>query len=359
MGALFFGYQRYGQNQESIIPYPFTFSHRLNKELEITAPIIIIGDTMAERLSLFKKRLAEKISKNLSKPIEIQSLALNGENIHRTLQKLKNLNKVPLITIYLGQMDQNYEYIFSSRYLDKINKNFSYLKDPRIHTALMIFPFLSRLLYHPIKYVQLNETLAKDQNNYDDTEYQKRQSVSFTLYQYGLEELFQYFKKRNSLIIPITTPINLSMPPNKSCYGSFTGNAKDELKKINEIANKEDYKLAYNLAKELALINPYNSKINYTYAQILKKLNYYKEAQEYGELARVYDCSNNGANPVYNAILKKQASKFGYQYLDFHQLLVDESTSNHVFLDETYPQDFYFEKIIDALARKIKLRLKL
>ena len=165
--------------------------------------------------------------------------------------------------------------------------------------------------------------------------------------------------KRNGLIIPLTTPINLSILPKKSCYGSYTDDAKEEVKNINALLLKKDYKAAYGIAHELALLNPSNATINFLYANVLHKLNRFNEAQKYAELAVAYDCQNMGANPVYNAILRKLSLKHGFDYLDFHKLLVDESQSNFVFLDETYPQDFYMEKVIDALAIRIKNRLKL
>ena len=129
---------------------------------------------MAQRLASFKNRLAEKISVNLSKPIEIETLAEKGENIHRTLQKIKSLAQPPLIIIYLGNTDQSFEYTFDTKMLLKIQENFTLYKNDYIQTALMIEPRLSRLLYNPINYVELSEKIFEDQNKYDDQEYQKR-----------------------------------------------------------------------------------------------------------------------------------------------------------------------------------------
>ena len=131
-----------------------------------------------------------------------------------------------------------------------------------------------------------------------------------------------------------------------------------ELDGKNRFEN-EDFKNAFNLGKELVLTNPYHSKINYLYSRVLFKLNKYDEALKYGEFAKVYDCANYGANPVYNSILRSVATEARYEFLDFHTFLADESSSNFVFIEEIYPQDVYLKKIIDALARKIKKRLRL
>ena len=353
------GFKRYKANQASIIPYPFKITKQTYSSISSTAPILIVGDSMGKRLTMFKDRLAAQISKNLSSPIKIDSLAHEGDNIHRTLKKLESLKKTPLIIIYIGNQDETYEYLFESKYLKKITENFKLYQNDYIKTALMIAPTLSRVIYEPIKYVWLGEKIDKDETSYDDQEFQKRTAMHYTLYQEGIYQLFDYVKKRNALIIPLTTPINLKRSPRKSCYGSFTADAKTQVKSLIELIKSKDFKSAYNLSNELALTNPYNSKINYLHSKVLRKLNQFKKAQKYAELSHVYDCAHTGANPVYNSILKKASSKYRYEYLDFHQQLVDESQDNYVFLDETYPQDVFFEQIVDALAYKIKKRLKL
>lgn len=353
-----FVYERYNSNKTTIAPYPFRFAQNVQSEIE-GAPIIIIGDTMGTRLASFKKRLQDKISIELSKPIKIVNLAQNGENIHRTVKKIKSLTKPPLIIIYIGQMDQSFEYIFKTKSLIKINQNFKFYKDDRVKTALMVFPILSRFLYHPIDEIELGPTIVKDESKYEDDIFQKRAAVNFTLFQSGINDLFYYVKKKNSLIFSLTTPINLSIKPTKSCYGSITGDGEEQSNELVRLIKDKDFKAAYNLGKELVLTNPYNAKINFLYGVTLKELRMFKKAQKFQELAKVYDCANYGANPIYNSIIKKKGKEFQFEVLDFHQLLVDESQSNYVFLDEIYPQDYYLEKVIDALALKIKKRLRL
>lgn len=351
-------FKRYESNKTTIIPYPFRFESRPIQNLE-EAPIVIIGDSMAKRLSTFKDLLSQKLSENLSKPIKIVSYAKSGENIHRTVRKLRSLPKPPLIIIYIGHMDQADEFLFRTKDLNKINKNFKLYQDDRVRSALMIYPQISRFIYTPIDEIILKPSIVKDEKNYQDIAFQKRTALHYTLYQAGLKELFNYAQKRNSLIIPLTTPINLKLAPKKVCYGAATGDASEQIQQLLELIENEDFKNAFNLGKELVLTNPYHSKINYLYSRVLFKLNKYDEALKYGEFAKVYDCANYGANPVYNSILRSVATEARYEFLDFHKFLADESSSNFVFIEEIYPQDVYLKKIIDALARKIKKRLRL
>ncbi|MBT4790083.1 MAG: tetratricopeptide repeat protein [Halobacteriovoraceae bacterium] len=350
---------RISHNEVSLTPYPYIFTSKTYNDLSNNAPIVIIGDKLATRLATFKQRLSEKLSINLSKPIKIVDLTQEGQGVHRSLKKLKSLNKLPLIIIFMSNTDEQFEYLFHTQSLKNINHNFKLFSDDKIKTTLMIFPFLSKLIYEPISRVVLSELPKQDLNKYSDPEKQLRAAANFELYRAHLDELFSYTQKRNSLIIPITTPLNLKIPPTQSCYGSLVMEDKPQLKKLKQLIAKEDYKASYNEALELVMTNPSNAQILYLYAKSLRKLGKFAEAQKYGELAIAFDCGNTRGSPVYNSILRKISRTYGYNFFDFHQLLTDESQSNFVFIDDIYPQDYYLEKVVDTLAFKIKKRLKL
>ncbi|MFT6633468.1 MAG: hypothetical protein ACJAS4_003438 [Bacteriovoracaceae bacterium] len=341
------------------MPLPFYFQESAYSDLTVEAPILIIGDRMGEKLASFKKLLAEKLSINLSKPIKIETIANEGDNIHRTLQKIKMLKRVPLIIIYIGSTDQSYEKIFHTKNIRKIQKNIKLFENDYIRTSLMVVPELSKLIYWPFDYIELSAKVNKDEEKYSDQVYQLRTALNYKFYEYGLDEFFNMAKKRNSLIIPITTPLNLKTPPKKSCYGSLSENANDGLDRLKELIKKKDYKAAFNLSNDLALLNPSNAQIQFLHGQVLFKLNKFSDAQKFNEYSIAYDCENQRGNPVYNAILRKIAKKNSISYLDYHQMLVDESNNNYTFFDEIYPQDFYLEKIIDIISKKIQKRLRL
>ncbi len=357
--ALFLIYQiRIKQNTTSITPYPFHYPQNLYANTKITAPILIVGDSLAVRLASFKKRLSRKLSLGFERPIKIQSLATQGENIHRTVIKIKNLTKTPPVIIYLGNKDYNFEKLYASDSIENIKYNFQLYENETLRTLLMIFPSISRLVYRPINKLQLTQQIKPDETEYTDPIYQKRQEINFKLYQAALEEFFTFTKKQNSLVIPVTTPINLKIPPNKSCYGSFSGDAT-EIQTLQSLVDKKDFKSAYQVSRQLVLLYPANAVIQYLYSQVLTKLNRHNEAQEHAQLAIAYDCHNDRPNPIYNVILKESAKNYKYNYLDFHQFLTDESINNPTFIDETYPQDFYMQSVIDKLASKIRKRLNL
>lgn len=354
----FFAY-RYSQNQSTLVPKPYRFSKTAYKSQELDAPILIIGDSMGIRLTKFKSLLAKKISINLSKSIKIDSFATEGEGIHRTFHRIKSLEKPPLIIIYIGNIDESTEDLFKSSDISTIEKNLNLYQDPRVRSAIMAFPEVSRLIYEPVTPAKLTEKIVESNKEYPDHILQRRLALTYKLFDSTLEDFFNFATKRGSFLIPITTPLNLLRKPGSNCYGSFDVTTAPDLEIIKEKINQKDYKGGYNISRDLALINPNHSLSLFLHGFISFKLNKFSEAQTYLEKAIAFDCSKRRGSPIFNNILKKNASKYSIQYLDFHQYLVDQSQINYTFIDDIYPQDFYMEKLTDMLSLRIKTLLKL
>lgn len=346
-------------NKTSIVPFPYEFSQDSPKIDLDKAPILIIGDSMAVKLAKFKEVLSKKISKNMSKPIRIHTLAKNGAGIHRTLHSIKSLGQLPLIIIYIGNSDEPVEQIFKYTDIRAVERNMTFYNHPLIQSLLMAAPVLSRLIYFPVKKVQIKDRISKSTKEFPDSTFQKVMGLKFKLYEASISELFKYSAKNSSFMIPITTPLNLKRKPSKSCYGSLDPSTKSDLVALKGKLKKRDFKGAYNLSHEMALINSTHASSLFLHGYTSLKLNKFKESQKYFEQSMAFDCKNFTGNPVFNEILKKQATLNGIQYLDFHQYLVDQSYSNHTFFNDNMPQNFYMEKLTDMLALRIKTLLKL
>lgn len=355
---IFLGY-RYQKNQTSEVPYPYTFRPGSYQNLKVDAPILIIGDRLGKRLASFSNYLAETISTGLSKPIKIATLALDGEGLHRTLKKIKSLKKLPLITIYLGGSEEFFEQRFYTQDSKKILKNFKIYDDDRIKTLLMIFPSFSRFIYHPIHYKHFSESIIEDSNKYSDPIIQQRNIIHFKLYEQEIEEMFSYLKEHSSYLIALTQPLNFDVPPKKNCSGSIDALSQQKLDEVVKLIKQKDFKSAYNISKELILIANASANVYYIHGKIAKGLGKIKEAVQYLKLAMAYDCQQWRGSPVYNQILIKAAHNNDVLIIDFQQLLEDYWTRNVLFMDDIYPQEYYFEKIANILAARIKRLLKL
>ncbi|MBC76768.1 MAG: hypothetical protein CME64_12205 [Halobacteriovoraceae bacterium] len=354
-----FLYERHQNNVSSTTPYPYIFQNDLYEDLDVDAPILIIGDRLGERLGSFSKLMAKRMSQNLSKPIKIQSIAQKGEGLHRTLKKLKSLKKLPLIIVYLGSSEEHYEKRFLTKEIPTIKKNLSLYSDDRVQSLLMIWPELSKYIYHPVDYVRFTRELVEDETEYNQLDVQKRNEITFKLFESEIEELITYAKDRNSYFLAISSPINLDIAPKSSCPGSFDESFRPKLNKVIELVKKKDFKLAYNISKDLALINNSNANSQFIHGKIAKKLGKNQEARQYLELAAAFDCKNWRSNPVYNSILKKAADKHDAAYFDLHGLLQDNANNGVVFMDDIYPQNLYLEKTANTIADRIKKLLKL
>jgi hypothetical protein len=350
---------RFSNNHQQLKPYPYIFTENLTLEYDKDAPILIIGDRQATRLASFANFMAKKISEGLSKPIKITSLASKGEGLHRTLQKVKQLPKLPLVIIYMGGNEEFYESIFKTKSIERINLNFEKYNDSILRTLIMIFPSLSRLIYRPIDYQKLTNKIEEDTNNYTDTTIQKRNIILFQLYEEHLNELFDYTKDYGSYLIAVTQPLNLESLPKKSCSESFPDTLNDKYEQIVNLIKEKDYKAAYGLSKELTLIAGNNAKLLYIHGKIAKNLGKTKEAAKYLKLSSAFDCNLWRGNIVYNSILKKVARNNEISVFDFQKLIESEWTQNITFMDDIYPQNIYYEKLSIALAARLKKLLKL
>lgn len=355
-----FSFERISKNPESLIPLPYKFAPSLSAQIDSeNIPILIIGDRLGFQLAGYKDYLAEKISINLTKKVKILSMAQKGEALHRTLQKVKRLNKLPLITIYLGGSEEYFEKKFLSKDITIIENNFKLFSDDRIKTLLIVFPYLSKLIYDPVSYRVFDEKILKDETDYSDTIALKRKMIGFEIYKEELNELFSYMKDRGSYLFALTTPINYDTPPNKSCDGSldeFTSKRFDEAVELIKI---KDFKKAYSITKDLVLIANNNAKIFYIHGQVAESLGYQKEGQRSLEMGVSLDCTQWRGTPVHNAILRKTAKDNEVVLFDFDKFLIADRNSNTVFSDKVYPQGLYIEKIADILSDRIKRLLKL
>ncbi len=140
---------RYANNPTSVAPYPYSFAENAQKEVPIDAPIHYCWRPNGRQVASFSKIMAAKISENLSRPIKIQSIAAKGEGLHRTLHKIKNLKKLPLIIIYFGGSEERSELKFKTRDIPAIKENIDIFQDDTAQTAMMIWPPLSRISLHP------------------------------------------------------------------------------------------------------------------------------------------------------------------------------------------------------------------
>jgi hypothetical protein len=209
----FFILKRFVQNPQSLIPYPYGFKAPA-EGIQVEAPILIVGDRMGVYFAKFQTELAATISVNLASPIKIKSLAQEGHALHRTLHELKAIVDWPQVLIYQGASEEFRESKFDPTETKHIKLNFTRYQDEKLSTAMMLYPWLSRIVYEPMKRVKLGESPVLLEE-ISEADYLKRLETEFLLFEQQLIQLVQLAQEKKSLLILTTTPFNLDIPPKR------------------------------------------------------------------------------------------------------------------------------------------------
>jgi len=350
-------FDRYRQTPEQVFPYPYAFNFTPDK-ITLEAPILLAGDRMGQYFSRFSDQIAETISVDLSKPIKIQSLATDGQALHRTLHSLKSLAQWPQILVYQGGSEEFLERKFETESMSTILNNIRLYKDDRIETFLILWPKLSRIVYSPHKRLVFSKE-AKKAPAISEEEYLKRLNTELLLYEQELVQLVNMAKDRNTLLILTTTPLNLDVPPKKVC--EFTTNIDVE-KGIDTLKNylkTSNPKVTYPYSSKLVAQFQGNPDLYFLHAKAAEQYRRLDEAKKYYQMASAYDCLQWRANHLTNSIIKKVASDQQVILFDFNQLVENDYGKNITFVDEIFPQNLYYEKGANQLGKLIKQILKL
>jgi hypothetical protein len=350
-------FDRWMKNPEQIVPYPYDFAQEA-PAMKPDAPILIVGDRMGAYFGRFKAELAARISQNLDNVIKIQSIAKDGEGLHRTLHQLKSLEQWPQILIYQGGSEEFSEPIFEVSEINKITKNFRLFKDDRIETALILYPWLSRIIYTPVKRIHLSETPIL-RTEIEEKDYLQRLETGILLYEEQLNQLVAMAKDRNSLLILTTTPINLDVPPKSVCSFSSNDEINKAVSELQDLVKKEDWKSGWQKAMKYTMLYPGNAELFHLQGVIGKKLGKINEAVNSMLEASSYECTSWRATEVQNSIIRKVAAAQQVILFDFSRMVEKEWTNNITFFDELHPQNIYYDKAMNQLGVVIRKILKL
>lgn len=350
--AIIFGIAGYflWQKPTMIIPYPYTINENYGDEEKAAskADILIVGDKMGRNLSLYTKPIEDDFSQTSKRKINIFNWSQNYEGLHRTLHKIKSLKKLPPLIIYHGGSAEWFENKFDPIDHDRILFNFHQFDNDKISSLIFTFPILSKIFYKKINQIKLSK-FNLNTKYYTDTDF-KKMEVSFKIYEYELNELIDYVKRNNSNIILITSPINAQIPPKMACPDSITNTIIEVQQEIENLLKEGNYKDAYTKALELSKGSISNAHTYFLLGISAKYNNEFQIARENLINANVYDCYNWRGNSVYNSIMLKKAKKFQIEVIDFATTILNtQLTSEEVFFDDFFPQNIFYNNLIQEL----------
>jgi hypothetical protein len=353
----YFVFERYSENPEQILPYPYSFVESA-PSLKLDAPILIAGDRMGLYFSKFSTVLADTISQSLAKPIKIQSIAKAGHGLHRTLHELKSLTQWPQILIFQGASEEFFETKFIPSEIPKIKENFKLYNDDRIETFLILYPWLSRFFYGPVKRVSLGPTPVVE-DKISEEMFLRRLETELMLFKQQLIELVSLSKNHNTLLILTTTPINLDESPRKVCEFTRTTEIDAEILGIRDLLKANNPKMAYTKSSKLITQYSGNAELMYIHGQVAKRLRNLDVAKNALLQASAYDCEPWRATELQNSIIRKVAKEHQVLLFDFARLVEKDFAVNTTFFDEIHPQNLYYDAGMNQLGLVIKSILKL
>lgn len=356
--AGFIGHKIFTMPSQSI-PYPYVFESIPKPTIPELTNVVLLGDRMGAKFSAYIPLLEESISKGLNKGIKITNLTSAHEGLHRTLIKLRSLKPFPKVVLFHGGSEEYLEKKFETKDAEKILHNFKLYQKDSVQTALLFSQETSKFIYTPIERVKLTPDYNPSFENYPDQDLLARQEVMFKIYEKEFQELVEYTKAHDSILVVISTPLNLDIAPKRPCeladYSSFT----DKKNELENLKKSGDFKSAYNLLMEIASDNQGNAEYFFELGQVLKSLSQKNEGIIEIEKSMAFDCKLWRGGEIYNVIQKRASAKAEIFYFDFSQMLKDQWGGNLTFFDEIYPQDFYYQKAVNVLGSMLKKYFKI
>lgn len=346
-------------NRILITPFPYSFNinakNALAREIQSAsaAKILIVGDRMGENLSAYTPEIINELAKNFKSPPEIYNWSRPNEGLHRTLFKLKSLNKLPSIIIYHGASSELYEKTFSVHDHKAIEKNFTTYDDEKLISLIITFPWLSKILYKKMDYYDLG-AIKEYKNRLPGTQKIQEKEISFKLFDYGLRELIDLVKDKNSNLILITTPLNLEIEPREVCAQSTSNSVIEVQQEIEELIKEGNFKAAYPKIVELTAETYSNAKSFHLLGKVSLGQGNLAQARSAFQKATVFDCANWRGNAVYNAIMISQAKKNQLMLIDFDQYMSSALSREGLFNDDIFPQNIFYQSMVVELLENIK-----
>jgi hypothetical protein len=356
--------QRTVQTNPIPLPYNFQESYAESLEEEVVAAeasdVLIIGDHYGLKLERFVPDIVKELSKNLKDELKVYNWSRDKEGSHRTYFKMRLLQKIPKIVIYFGGSSEFAEPFFHNKDQTNLRLNLNIYKNPKFLSAFMLVPLLSKLLYRPVEYISFGANLQTESELViDDMTVQKGQQLIYEFYQIHLEKIIDIVRSSKKSIVLVTAPINLELPPRKTCDHAKSPTLDDYLFNMKAQIEKGQIKEHYEELKKISKSALTNSESYWMLGQMANQLGRMSEAEEYLQLAHAYDCAPKTANIVTNSIIRHKAKVSGSPLVDFDRLINSHYGKNILFLSEHNPQDLYWNQMISFLTGEIGKILQL
>lgn len=349
-------YWTFQQRPTQILPLPYEFAE--NKEFEgakraQNAHILILGDRMAESLNPYLEMINTQLAQSLREPLRIFNWAQPGEALHRTLAKVRGLQKIPPLVLYLGGSQEFEEQRFFLKDAAVVAENFLRYENDLLQSLILTYPPSSRFIYQGHDMLKLDQFHPMPEFK-NDQEIQRLSTMTYQVMRYELQKLVNRLTPKKQKLVLATSPINLDIEPKKICQHTQTRTQQKEQNDIRALLEAGRSKEAFARAKELAqnsLANPLN---HFLKGQAAKRMGRLTQARAGLQLAAVYDCGMWRSNIVINNLISQTAKRDDLYFINFDFLVNQNFGRDELFLNELYPQNLYYQKFMQEFIQIIQ-----
>jgi len=344
--ALYFGL-RYSKNTTQIYPHPYKLTRPNPREVAAAsaADIILIGDSSTRLLEGTIKEVVRDMAQYLKTPPLIYNWGRAGEPMGITLQKIKALPKMPTLFIYHGGRDTFLREKFDLKQYSILKKNINLSKNETLMSLMMAYPPLSRLIYRPIKKVDLGGGPNPYPDSLPPVAVMDIMHILYQLYQQEAAELFSYLKEQDAKLWVIPQALNLTLPPRRVCENTTDPEQIATLGQAEKLKKDGRIKEAFNKINELVKVNKGNAHAYFRIGKLLELMGNYPEAKKAFYQAMIYDCGLTRSNPIFLKILMEEAEKRQFKVIDFNRMVTNLLGHNILFLNERDPQPLYYQHL--------------
>lgn len=355
---IFFSYKLFFQGPvPSGYPLPYIYSPGLYEEqgvLEKDVDILIIGDRYGKYFSLYEKFWLKGLKKQLGRDLKVLNLATEKESLARTLKKIKSLDELPPITLYMGSSEEFYEQRASLKFIKQINRNIKRYKEKPAYSFLSTQePWLSKFIYRYVKPIEIGKKINEMPIGSLQNEYLQYREIVYDLFNYEFAELIRNIGQKNSELIVFTSPFESEVAVKRNCLEGIDLELDIKLKKIQQAIEQGSLKSALNDLNSLEELAKGNPHFYFAKAQALKQTGNLQKAYAEFEKAKALDCRNLGASPIFNNIIRKHALRWGLAIVDFELILRASFGDEAQFTEDGFPQNPYYQRAIYLLNKRI------
>ena len=341
---------------ESFVPYPYRFESFEPEGLSEAAAsdILILGDRMGERLSYYTSPWKDQ------RQWKVYNWSETGAGLHRAINKLRILSRLPPIVIYHGGVDEFYEKKFHpGRDYAGIRRNLiTYHRNKKSVWAVQ-FPRLAAFFLYPSSPTLLlpAEPLF-NADEYTAFEKQKQMELVYHFYRLEFSELLSLFEGQESTLILVPPPLNLDRAPGRVCDNAVTRIGTARQKQLQGLLERGEPERAVVLAEKLIRDFPGNALSLYLRGQSYKKMGKFRNAKASLYRAGLYDCDTSRGSVIFNKTMLSLAEKEKLTIIDFNSIVNNDFGEEGLFVENLYPRKAHYRELISLLEREILATLK-